>query len=234
MGFKLKERFSVVTTAYNEEENLILFYNAVKEALKNKDYELIIVNDGSTDNTFAILKELLKKDKRLKVINLKHNAGKSFALYTGLKNANNEIIATIDADLENDPKDILKLFEKLNQGYDFINGWRFDRKDGTIKRVSTKIGNYVNNKILKVNLCDNNCPLKVFKKECIEKIIFFKRFHRFIPILVKTQNYKIYEEKVQHFPRQHGKSKYGVHNRIFGNLKTLFTIKFKSDRLLKN
>ncbi len=223
-------KISVILPAYNEEENIKLMYNRIKESLKKSDYEIIFVNDGSTDNTKD---ELIKiKDKRVSVIHLNERSGQSFALFTGLKNAKNKVIATLDADLQDNPEEIPRLLKKLNGGYDLVCGWRHKRNDNFVKKVSTKIGDYINNSFLDIELHDNNCPLKVFKKECMENIIFFRNIHRFIPILARMQGHKICEEKVEHYPRIHGKSKYGIHNRIFGNLKTLFIIKFMPEMVI--
>ncbi len=224
-------KISVILPAYNEEENIKPIYQSIKKSLKMLDYEIIFVNDSSTDNT---KKELMKiKDKKVRVIDLSNGREKSFALFTGIKNAKNDIIATLDADLQNNPEEILKLLNRLNEGHDLVCGWRHKRNDNFVKKVSTKIGNYINNSFLDIELHDNNCPLKVFKKECMENVIFFKNMHRFIPILVKMQGYKICEEKVEHYPRVYGKTKYGIHNRIFGNLKTLFMIKFMPQTVIK-
>ncbi len=224
-------KISVILPAYNEEENIKPIYQSIKKSLKMLDYEIIFVNDSSTDNT---KKELMKiKDKKVRVIDLSNGREKSFALFTGIKNAKNDIIATLDADLQNNPEEILKLLNRLNEGHDLVCGWRHKRNDNFVKKVSTKIGNYINNSFLDIELHDNNCPLKVFKKECMENVIFFKNMHRFIPILVKMQGYKICEEKVEHYPRVYGKTNYGIHNRIFGNLKTLFMIKFMPQTVIK-
>jgi len=227
-------KISIVLPAYNEEKNIKLIYGKIKksfENLKKLDYEIIFVNDGSTDNT---RKELMKiKDKRVRVIDSSNRRGKSFALFTGIENAKGNIIATLDADLQDNPGDILRLLDRLNEGYDLVCGWRHKRNDSFVKKVSSKVGNYINNSFLKIELHDNNCPIKVFKKECVENLIVFENLHRFIPVLAKMQGYNICEEKVEHFPRIHGKSKYGVHNRIFGNLKTLFIIKFMPTLVMK-
>jgi glycosyltransferase involved in cell wall biosynthesis len=227
-------KLSVILPAYNEEENIKEAYNKIKksfENLKKLDYEVIFVNDGSTDKTREELNKL--NDERVKVINFEKRKGKSFALFTGIKNAINDIIVTLDADLQDDPGDIPKLLERLDEGYDLVCGWRHKRKDNFIKRVSTKVGNYINNGFLNIELHDNNCPLKVFKKKCVENMIVFDHWHRFIPVLTKIQGFKIIEEKVNHYPRIYGKTKYGVHNRIFGNLKSLFIIKFKTHKVIQ-
>lgn len=228
---KNKPRLSIIITAYNEEENIAETYKRIKESLSDIDYKIIFVDDGSTDNT----KDELEKigDENVKIIHLDKNTGKSYAYFTGFNNAKNEIIATLDADLQDNPVDILKLLNKLSQGYDLVCGWRHKRNDNFVKRVSSKIGNFINNKTLNIKIHDNNCPIKVFKKKCFEDVLYFKNMHRFLPVLAQIQGFKIGEEKVEHFPRIHGKSKYGVYNRVFGNLKTLYLIRFKRNNILK-
>jgi len=225
-------KISIVTTAYNEERNILPLLKEIEGAFKNIDYELLFVNDGSTDKTLAETDRA--KNKRTKIINLAKRQGKSFALYTGLKNTSNEIIATIDADLQNNPKDVLKLLKILrSQGCDFCCGWRHKRNDVFLKRISSKIGHYFTNIFLKTGLHDINCPLMVFKKDCLKKIIFFENFHRFFPALVKFQGYKICEAKIEDRPRLHGKSKYGIRNRVFGSLKTILMIKYNKKSFLE-
>jgi dolichol-phosphate mannosyltransferase len=224
-------KLSVITTAYNEEENIIQVYERIKKAMPGKDCEIIAVDDGSTDKTCAELRKI--RDERLKVIRLKENRGKSFALYEGLKRAKGRIIATIDADGQNDPRDIPRMVKTLGTRYDCVFGWRYKRRDGPIKKISSKIANSFNNRMLGVNLHDNACPVKVFRRECVSKIRYFENFHRFIPAMIKLQGFRIRECRVNHYPRIHGTSKYGIGNRLFGNLKTLFMVKFKHRELLR-
>lgn len=224
-------KVSVVSAAYNEEKNVTALFEQIKAAMGERDYEVIIVDDGSTDDTYA---ELMKiRDDRLKIIALKEHRGKSFACYEGFTKARGEVIATLDADLENDPRDLPLMIEQLEGGYDLINGFRHDRKDGYARILMSRIANFVNNIVLGIDLHDNICPVKVFRKECVSKIRYFDNFHRFIPIMVKLQGYKIKEYKVRHRPRKHGVSKYGLYNRIFTSLKTLIIIKFKHKQLFK-
>lgn len=223
-------KISIITTAFDEEKNIIPLYGRIKKAFKGKDYEVIAVDDASKDNT---CNELMKiKDRRFKIILLKEHRGKCFALYKGLKESRGEIIATIDSDLQNDPRDIPVMVKELEKGYGCICGWRCYRKDGDVKRISSKIGNFLNNKFLGLNLHDSTCPVKVFRRECISKVKYFDNFHRFIPALVSIQGFRIKELKVNHYPRIHGVSKYGICNRIFPNLKTIFMVRFKNKELL--
>lgn len=228
MGFM---KLSIITTAYNEEKNIIPLYKKIKRAMCDIDYEIITVDDGSTDNTFNELRKI--DDKKSKIILLKEHMGQSFALYRGIEKSRGDIIATIDSDLQSDPIDIIEMVKELGKGYDCICGWRHDRKDRFVKKITSKIGNFLNNKILGINLHDNNCTVKVFRKDCISGVRYFDNFHRFIPIMIKKQGFRIKEFKVRHYPRVYGISKYGTHDRIFGNLKTLLTIKLNYKWLLK-
>lgn len=224
-------KVSIITTAHNEEKNIFPLYKKIKKIINKTDYEIIIVDDGSIDNTYNELKKI--KDRRFKIIHLKKQMGKCFALYEGLKKSEGEIIATLDADLQDDPRDILNMIKELESGYDCICGWRYKRKDNFVKKFSSKVGNFLNNIFLGLNLHDNTCPVKVFKKDCVSKIKYFDNFHRFIPIMVSVQGFRIKESKIRHYFRKYGVSKYGIHNRILGNFKTMFMVKFKHKKLLK-
>lgn len=224
-------KVSVVVPAYDEEENVIPLCEVIRKAMEGMDYEVVAVDDGSGDNTCRELMGI--SDGRLKVICLKRHAGKCFALYEGIRKSSGEIIATLDSDLQNDPSDIPKMIEELENGYDCVCGWRHERKDSLSKRVCSRIGNCVNNRFLRMDLHDNNCPVKVFRRECVSRIKYFPNFHRFIPVMIKLQNFRIREMGVNHLPRIHGSSKYGIRNRVFGNLKTILMVKFRYKELLE-
>lgn len=226
-----RDKISIVIAAHNEEKNILPLYKAIQGALDYLDYEIIFVNDGSTDKTLEQIQKI--KNKRVKIINFKHRKGKSYAWYRAFTSAKYKIIATLDADLQNDPKDILSLLEKIDQGYDFVCGWRYKRQDSFSKKIFSRGGNILINFLLKTDLHDNDCPLKIFRKECIERIKFFNTYHRFITPLAKIQGFKICEVKISHYPRRYGKSKYGILDRVFGNLRTLLIIKFKKEKLFK-
>ncbi len=222
---------SVVTTAFNEEGNILPLYERIKQAMGSMDYEFIAVDDGSSDNTYN---ELMKiKDRRVTATRLREHSGQCLALYNGLKMASGEIIATIDADLENDPQDIPRMLEELKKGHDCIIGWRHDRTDGLVKRVSSRIGNCMNNAILGMGFHDNTCALKVFKMECVSGMRYFESFHRFLPAMIKLQGFSIKEQRVGHSPRTFGESKYGIRNRIFKNIKAILKVRFRYKELLE-
>ncbi|MBR9705608.1 glycosyltransferase family 2 protein [Candidatus Pacearchaeota archaeon] len=224
-------KFSIIITAYNEEQNIAYLWKSIKNSLKDFEYEIIFVNDGSKDNTLVEMQKI--NDKTLKIVNLKKRHGKSFALYRGLNAASSEIIATMDADLQNHPQDIIRMLERFDQGYDLVCGWRYVRNDTIVKKVSSLIFNFSSNLLLCTRLHDNNSPLKVFKKKCFENVLFSKNTHRFFPFLAKMQGYKICEIKVNDYQRKYGKSKYGVHNRILGGLGFLLFLRFFPERVLK-
>jgi glycosyltransferase involved in cell wall biosynthesis len=221
---------SVIAPAYNEEDNIPPLCKKIKTAMRGLDYEVIFVDDGSTDDTY---KNLLKiKDTRFKVIHLKKHKGKDFAVYKGINESKGGIIATIDSDLQDDPNDLPMMIEELGNKYDCICGWRYQRKDTAVKRVSSKIANIIYRMLFSVSLHDNNCPLKIFKRECITKVKYFKNFHRFISVMIHLQGFKIKEHKVRNYPRIHGVSKYGL-ERFVINIKTILAIKFRYRELLK-
>lgn len=223
-------KISIITTAHNEGKNIVPLCDRIKNAMGKIDYEVIAVDDCSTDNTYNELRKL--RNNKFKIIRLKEHRGKCFALYEGIKKSRGEIIATIDSDLQDDPRDIPDMVNELSKGYDCVCGWRYERKDSFVKKISSRIGNFLNNISLGVDLHDNNCPVKVFRMECISKVKYFENFHRFIPAMITIQGFKIKELKVNHYPRVYGVSKYGITNRIFGNLKTMFMVKFKNKELL--
>lgn len=226
----MKEKISIIVPAYNEEENIFPFYNSVKDSLPDIDYELIFVNDGSEDKTFEEMKKI--QDPRIALLSQEHK-GKDYALYSGIMAAKNGIIATLDADLQSDPAEMPVLLDRLNQGNDFVCGWRSDRKDGIVKKISSKIGNSAQRAVLGIRLHDSNSPMKVFRKECVSDVVFFRHFHRFLVALASIQGFKVCEEKISHLPRRFGKSKYGISNRIFGNLKILLALRFSKAEFFK-
>lgn len=221
--------FSIVIPFYNEQENIGQLYEQINSNLKKFSYEVIAVNDGSSDNTLNELNKI--KDKKWKVLDLRHK-GKDYAVYTGIKNAKSKNIVLMDGDLQIDVKDLVKLWKVYNGSkLDCVVGWRFERKDGFLKKLSSFVGNSFNNVFFGVKLHDANCPLKIVDRRFFLNVKFFPHFHRFICALIKLQDGNILEVKVKHLPRIHGKSKYGVHNRIFGNLVSLFRVRFGTKEL---
>jgi len=218
---------SIIVPVYNEEENIESLYATLIETLRNIDvvdlYEVIFVDDGSTDQTYSKLKSI--NNNKVNVIRLKKNMKKTAALHTGFKEAMFEIIATLDADLQYDPLDIREMLKKIEEGYDCVCGWRYNRVDPFIKKISSKIANYIRKFALKDNFHDMGCGMIVFRRECINNIEFFNGAHRFLPSLVQIQGYRVIEHRVKHKARKFGKSKYNIHNRIFETLSNLIYIR---------
>jgi len=219
---------SIVLPVYNEEENLKELHSNLTDALKKLgcEYEIIAVDDGSTDSSFKVLKELSQSDPRLKAIKFRRNFGQTAALSAGFHHAKGDVIITMDSDLQNDPADIPRLLEKINEGYDVVSGWRADRKDKFIsRRIPSILANKLIVKMTGVNIHDFGCTLKAYRKDVVDNINLYGEMHRFIPALAKWVGAEITEIKVQHHPRKHGKSKYGI-SRTTRVILDLVTVKF--------
>ncbi len=209
-------KISVVIPIYNERENIPGLYRELLRVLSilKQDYEIIFVDDGSTDSSVDILKELKATNPNIKILSLDRNYGLSTAISAGIEKAQGDIIITIDGDLQNDPGDIPKLLGYIHQGYDVVSGWRKNRKDPLVKKFSSKIANFIRNKLTSEDIKDSACMLKAYKKEYIKKIKFYRGWHRFLPTLLKMEGAKVIEIEVNHRPRKYGKSKYGIRNRF--------------------
>jgi len=204
---------SLVIPLYNEEENARLLHEKTREALDalGKEYEIIFIDDGSKDRTFEILKQLHNENPRVKIIKFRGNFGQSAAMAAGFDAAKGEYVFAMDGDLQNDPADIPRLLEKLEQGYDVVSGWRKNRKDKLIiRKVPSRIANKLICKVTGVTLHDTGCSLKVFRSEIIKRINLYGELHRFIPALSKIEGARITEMEVAHHPRKFGKSKYNI------------------------
>lgn len=219
---------SVIVPLLNEEENIETLYQELVDALKNLDqeFELIFIDDGSTDQSFEILSKLYKDDSRVVVICFRRNFGQTAALSAGFDYAKGDIIITLDADLQNDPKDIPKLLEKLDEGHDLVNGWRFNRKDHFFtRRLPSIIANKIISIVTGVKLHDYGCTLKAFRKEITGNIKLYGEMHRFIPAIASGIGSSIAEVKVNHRARIYGKSNYGI-SRTIRVILDLITVKF--------
>lgn len=221
---------SIVIPTYNEEENLEVLYEELKPVMEslNKSYEIIFIDDGSNDKTFKILKSIHAKDKAVKIIKFRKNFGQTAALSAGFENADGDVLISIDSDLQNDPADIPKLLEKLNRGYDLVTGWRHERRDPISKRISSKIANWLREKLIKENIHDSGCTLRAYKKEVVKDLKLYGEMHRYIPALVHAKGFRVDEIKVKHRERKHGKTKYGF-TRIAKGFLDLLYIKFWLD-----
>ena len=215
---------SIVVPTFNEEDNVVLLYEELTEVLhdQGKDYEIIFVDDGSTDETFGRLRDVHERDAHLKVVKLRKNFGQSAAMTAGFDHARGDIILTSDADLQNDPHDIPKLVKELeDNGYDCVSGWRWDRKDSLPKRIFSKFSNWLRRQLTDEAIHDSGCTLKAYKRECLHDLELFGEMHRYIPALLSLKGYKIGEVKVAHRPRTRGKTKYNWRRLIKGFLDLL-------------
>lgn len=224
---------SVVVPVYNEEGNLPVLIPALVEVLKNlgRSYEMIFVDDGSSDESRRILKEMASEHASLRILRFKENRGLSTALVAGMREARGEIIVTLDSDLQNDPADIPRLLEYLDR-YDMATGWRQKREDKWLKKISSKIGNAVRNWVSGENIQDSACTLRAFKKECIQEIPVFNGMHRFLSTLVKMRGFGIIEVPVAHHPRRFGKSKYNIRNRMVRSFIDLLAVRWMKRRTI--
>lgn len=219
---------SIIVPVYNEEESLQAFYSELKKELaKLKDtHEILFIDDGSTDRSFEMLKDLEKQDKVVRVFSFRKNQGKAEALTLGFHKAAGEIIVTLDADLQDKPSEIAKLLEKQKiESIDVISGWRKDRKDKSRMVVISRMFNAIAGRLFNVYLHDYNCGLKVYTNEAAKSLRLYGGQHRFIPLLASQQGFSVDEVVVQHEKRKFGKSKYGF-SKIFKDLPDLFTMLF--------
>ncbi|MCD4721404.1 MAG: glycosyltransferase family 2 protein [Desulfobacula sp.] len=217
MNKKTDEMISVTIPVYNEEKNINELYVKLIKTLTGMacDFEIVFVNDGSSDASAVRLNELSEKDTRVKVIHFTRNFGQTAAMMAGFDHASGDIIIPMDADLQNDPEDIPKLVAKLAQGFDLCSGWRKNRKDNTFRKVFvSKIANKLVSKISGVKLKDYGCTLKAYRKKIIKGVRLYGEMHRFIPIYASWEGARITELPVKHHARIHGKSKYGLERTI--------------------
>ena len=217
---------SVVIPIFNEEENINKLSQSITEALSDIDYEVLFINDGSTDNSENKILELCSTDPKIKLINLRRNYGQTAAMQAGFDQSKGTIVIPMDGDLQNDPKDIPKLIEKINEGYDVVSGWRKIRSDKKLTRIlPSKIANMIISKISGIHLHDYGCTLKAYRKEILEDIKLYGEMHRFIPIYASWEGAKVTEIPVNHHPRIAGKTKYGL-SRIPRVILDLLVIRF--------
>lgn len=222
-------QLSLVVPLYNEEDNVAPMQKEIAEALSGIDYELILVDDGSTDDTV----KNIQPGERVRVLEFENNCGQSAAMYAGIHAAIGKNIALIDGDLQNDPADIPKLLQEIDTGSDLACGYRAKRKDTAFKRLQSRIANNVRSRFVGDGVRDTGCTLKVMRRECREGLIPFTGMHRFIPALIKSMGYKVTELPVNHRARQHGVSKYGFGNRAFRATRDMFGVRWLNSRRFK-
>lgn len=223
-----RPHLSLVIPVYNEEESLPELYSEITGACRElgRPYEILFIEDGSTDTSFAVLKKIQAQDSRIKIIRLRKNFGQTASLSAGFDLARGGIIVTLDADLQNDPKDIGPLIQKIEEGYDIVSGWRIKRQDRFLtRRLPSALANWLISSITRVKLHDYGCTLKAFRADVAKNIRLYGELHRFIPAIASHMGVAITEIKVNHRPRRHGKSKYSV-LRFVKVVLDLLTVKF--------
>lgn len=218
---------SIVIPIYNEDENIQILYEKLKEVLDplEKEYEIVFVDDGSTDSTLSILEKIQAKDKRLIVLSLRRNFGQTAAFAAGFDFARGDVVVTMDGDLQNDPADIPKLLELIKDN-DLVSGWRKKRKDPFFtRRLPSIIANWLISNVTGVKLHDYGCSLKAYKRDVIKNLKLYGEMHRFIPAVASWYGVKVAEVEIFHYPRLRGKSKYGI-SRTIRVVLDLITVKF--------
>jgi glycosyltransferase involved in cell wall biosynthesis len=219
---------SIVVPVFNEAQNLEELHGEIVRACQalGKTFEVIYIDDGSQDGSYAMLKKIQSRDRSVRLIRLRKNFGQTAALSAGFDHARAETIITLDADLQNDPQDFGMLLEKLKEGFDLVNGWRVKRRDKLLtRRLPSAIANWLISRITKVKLHDYGCTLKAFRRDVAQNINLYGEMHRFIPAIASHMGVAIAEVKVSHRPRRHGKSKYTLFRTIRVVL-DLLTVKF--------
>lgn len=219
---------TVTVPIYNEEDNIRPLYERTRDALDRlgRPWELVLVNDGSRDDSAARLDALAMQDDRLVVIHLRRNYGQTAALMAGLDHARGEIIVPMDGDLQNDPDDIGRLLAKLDEGFDVVSGWRKDRQDHAIKRnLPSRLANALISRVSGVHLHDYGCSLKAYRRDVLDGVKLYGEMHRFVPVYAAWNGARVTEIPVTHHPRIHGQSKYGL-ERVLKVVLDLLVVKF--------
>ena len=219
---------SVLVPVFNEEESISILQQELSAALKGVDYEIVFVDDGSIDRTT----ERIEAAPNVRVIHFEKNTGQSAAIYAGLHAARGATAVLIDGDLQNDPADIPRLLSEIARGADLVCGYRAQRRDTRVKRLTSWIANSVRSRFTKDGVRDTGCTLKAMRRECLSALVPFKGMHRFIPALVKGAGYRLVEIPVNHRPRRFGQSKYGLGNRAVTATMDMFGVRWLLSRRL--
>lgn len=233
----LPPTLSLVIPCYNEQDNLRPLIEAIRAAIEplQQSYEVVITDDCSKDNSWPILQELAKADPRIRVQRFAFNCGESAASWAGLKAAAGRYLVTLDADLQNDPKDLPKFLEAL-KNFDCVCGTRVATRgqgDNFIRIASSRIANWVRNQLSGEQISDAGCTYRAFKRECVENLKFFKGMHRFLPTLFKIEGFTVTEISVSNNPRFAGQSHYGVWNRLFASFYDLLAVRWMKKRMFR-
>lgn len=223
---------SIVVPAYNESENIPLLLQEILPVMHDvgRPWEVLFINDASTDDTLETLKKLAQEHPELRYVSFAKNCGQSAGFKAGFEEARGELLITMDADLQNDPRDIPKLLDAYAQGYEMVIGWRADRQDTLAKKWASRFANWVRNKVSRETVKDTGCSLKLMRADLARKLPFFTGMHRFLPTLMKMHGARVAEIKVHHRARKHGASKYGVLDRALTTWRDLLAVRWMQDR----
>ena len=229
-----RPRLSLVIPVYNERDNLSILHREITDVLDALPggYEILFVNDGSIDGSDDVLRALRSSDPHVRVVSFKRNAGQSAAMDAGFKSARGDVVVTLDADLQNDPRDVPRILAAL-EGWDAAVGVRARRRDNFVRRVSSRVANYVRNRLSDETITDTGCSLKAFRSDALRRIVLYDGMHRFLPTLLKMEGFTVREVPVGHRPRRHGESKYGIGNRLVPSFMDLLAVRWMKRRKLR-
>lgn len=217
---------SVIVPLFNEEENISILQGELERALTGLDYEIVFVDDGSRDRTA----EKIERRPGVRVLRFEKNTGQSAAMHAGLNAAYGQTLVLLDGDLQNDPADIPRLLQEISRGADLVCGYRAKRKDTVVKRITSRVANFVRSRFTKDGVRDTGCSLKAMRRECVPALVLFRGMHRFIPALIKGAGYRLVEIPVNHRPRRFGESKYGLGNRAIRATVDMFGVRWLLSR----
>ncbi len=225
---------TLVIPVYNEQDNLVPLHAELAAAMRSAadPYEILFVDDGSTDGSAEVLRRMRATDAHVRVVTFARNAGQSAAMDAGFKGARGEIVVTLDADLQNDPADIPRLIAAL-AGWDAVVGVRQKRQDSLVRRVSSRVANYVRNRLSDESITDTGCSLKAFRLAALSRLVLYDGMHRFLPTLLRMEGFRVREMPVSHRPRRHGDSKYGIGNRLLPSFMDLLAVRWMKRRKLR-
>jgi glycosyltransferase involved in cell wall biosynthesis len=225
---------SLVIPVYNERDNLSPLVGEIAASLRGAGfrYEVLMVDDGSTDGSAEALAALRRDHPELRVVRLARNAGQTAAMDAGFRRARGGVVVTLDADLQNDPADIPLLVREL-EGWDAVVGVRRVRRDGLVRRVSSRVANYVRNRLSDETITDTGCSLKAYRREAVARLKLYRGMHRFLPTLLKMEGFRVREIPVGHRARAHGRSKYGISNRLVPSFVDLLAVRWMKKRTLR-
>jgi len=225
---------SLVIPVYNERDNVAPLVAAITESLRGAGwrYEVLMVDDGSTDGSVDALVALRRDHPELRIVRLARNAGQTAAMDAGFHRARGAVVVTLDADLQNDPADIPLLVREM-EGWDAVVGVRRVRRDSLVRRVSSRVANYVRNRLSDETITDTGCSLKAYRREAVARLRLYRGMHRFLPTLLKMEGFRVREIPVGHRPRAHGQSKYGISNRLVPSFVDLLAVRWMKKRMLR-